>query len=608
MAVEPRAAHGPASSPLAAALAAQLLALLPILGGTSTTERAPPSTSSSSPPPPSQLPLRVTPSWVAAELATTITVSGLEHAPGGGSHARVRIKSVDNNFVDVSYSAGGYNCLGNLSATVLNATAVTTRTVPTQNSAPATVSAPATAHAGQRRRRCVGHAGWWLLSRRPAAAAVRPAQVQVSLDGGASFGNATGALRVAPLLEVAVGRRPYTAEVTGQLVLRAAGPPLLGGGGTGSGARLWVVARLPASVHAPALVDTEVSAGTTTLASFDLRALPPTVFDTLTVTATVLDGGGGGGGGAGTVANGTTIVHERVFHRVPPPRNPNVTVAAVDHTRRGIVLGRGGPPSRVEAPWLPLLLAGFFNSAFTYQSEGDDGAGLPWSVPPQEIDPLLIAGSHKASEWARKGSNVITMSHLKRPQVLLADMDAAFAAGVYVMLYIPTAGHCNGTHAMHSCAQDRQYMRGNVSLVRDHPALIAYYICDDCCQGQEYLLELAEVYRELKQLDPYTLTTGALECDEMHAFVEPHLSLDAPMRENYRPDLAFHSSDGVHGRGGEGPDGTGSDGSMRMPPMTFSVLINLADAVRQPRPKLAQTAAWLSVITAQMAHQVSRNG
>jgi hypothetical protein len=49
---------------------------------------------------------------------------------------------------------------------------------------------------------------------------------------------------------------------------------------------------------------------------------------------------------------------------------------------------------------------------------------------------------------------------------------------------------------------------------------------------------------------------------------------------------------------------TGSDGSMRMPPMSFVPLINLPDAVRQPRPKFAQTAAWLSVITASMAHQI----
>jgi hypothetical protein len=101
-------------------------------------------------------------------------------------------------------------------------------------------------------------------------------------------------------------------------------------------------------------------------------------------------------------------------------------------------------------------------------------------------------------------------------------------------------------------------------VVKDHPATWGYYICkpsdastatrraltgggswpvragDDCCAGWEYLQELAAVYRMMKAIDPYHLTAGALECGEMHAFQEPQLSLDAPMRENYRPDLTFH--------------------------------------------------------------------
>ena len=44
--------------------------------------------------------------------------------------------------------------------------------------------------------------------------------------------------------------------------------------------------------------------------------------------------------------------------------------------------------------------------------------------------------------------------------------------------------------------------------------------------------ELAVVYRMIKEIDPYHLTAGALECGELHAFQEPQLSLDAPMREN----------------------------------------------------------------------------
>ena len=67
--------------------------------------------------------------------------------------------------------------------------------------------------------------------------------------------------------------------------------------------------------------------------------------------------------------------------------------------------------------------------------------------------------------------------------------------------------------------------------------------CDYCTD--DYLKELAVVYQQMKAIDPYHLTAGALECGEMHAFQEPQLSLDAPMRENYRPDLAFHANNGV---------------------------------------------------------------
>lgn len=66
------------------------------------------------------------------------------------------------------------------------------------------------------------------------------------------------------------------------------------------------------------------------------------------------------------------------------------------------------------------------------------------------------------------------------------------------------------------------------------------------------------------------------------------------MRENYRPDLGFHANDGVHTGG--------SDGLLRLPPMTFEPLINMPDAVRQPVAKLAQTAAWLGVVTGDMPH------
>ena len=124
-----------------------------------------------------------------------------------------------------------------------------------------------------------------------------------------------------------------------------------------------------------------------------------------------------------------------------------------------------------------------------------------------------------------------------------------------------------------------------------------HQICDDCCQGYSYLGDLARVYRTLKRLDPYTITAGAAECGELHAFQEPFLSLDAPMRENYVPLFEGHDNDGVrNGRGG-------SDGQLRMPPMSFEPIINMADAVRQPVTSFAHTAAWLGVVTADMPMQ-----
>eukprot|EP01047_Picozoa_sp_COSAG01_P052822 COSAG01_NODE_5593_length_4159_cov_2.227340_5_plen_61_part_00 len=40
------------------------------------------------------------------------------------------------------------------------------------------------------------------------------------------------------------------------------------------------------------------------------------------------------------------------------------------------------------------------------------------------------------------------------------------------------------------------------------------------------------MYDAIKRIDPYHLTAGFAECGELHAFQEPHLSLDAPIREN----------------------------------------------------------------------------
>jgi hypothetical protein len=206
-----------------------------------------------------------------------------------------------------------------------------------------------------------------------------PATVKVSLDNGTTWLPGAPLIQITPLVEVAVGRRPYTSEKEGQLVVKVAGPPLLP-----LGVHVAVTAKLPSAVHAAPVVSSGGSApsGGVSLVPFALTTLPTTVFADITITVTIPGHG--------------SIVYSRNFQRAPPPTNPNITVAVVDHAtryyvhhfvlqfpldllelwrsnvehgHRGMLLGRG----QSEDPWLPFLAVGWFNSAFTYamQSTGD---------------------------------------------------------------------------------------------------------------------------------------------------------------------------------------------------------------------------------------------
>jgi len=292
--------------------------------------------------------ITVHPTVVPTEVATTLWVTGSGLSSAG--EALCSIESLDNTFVGYEYrAAGDYNCLKRVPATVHNATHLSCSTVRLHNSAPATVRA--------------------------------------SLDNGTTWLPGEPLVEITPIVEVAVGRRPYTSEHEGQLVVKVAGAPLLA-----PGAVVHIVAKLPASVHAPALISGSAAAsGRISLLSFPLEGLPATVFADLTITATIPGHG--------------TVKYTRNFQRAPPPTNPNITVAVVDHATRGMLLGRGG--SNSEPPWLPFLAVGWFNSAFTYAMEAT--AGSSFTPPAQDVSPLLIGGADRAKEWGRKGINLVRM-------------------------------------------------------------------------------------------------------------------------------------------------------------------------------------------------------
>ena len=92
-----------------------------------------------------------------------------------------------------------------------------------------------------------------------------PATLRASLDNGTTWLPGQPRIEITPLVEVAVGRRPYTSELEGQLVVKVAGAPLLP-----AGAEVQIVAKLPASVHAPLLLSGSAVAGRTALLRFPL--------------------------------------------------------------------------------------------------------------------------------------------------------------------------------------------------------------------------------------------------------------------------------------------------------------------------------------------------
>ena len=444
----------------------------------------------------------------------------------------------------------------NISATVINSTHLTCHTIATQNGSPAFVS--------------------------------------VSMDNGITFSNKT-AIDVVPAFEWALSRRPYVSEPTGSIIYKVHPSVLVDRDGVVS----FVLEGLLRPHHGnesgdftPHYFDHHTSVG------LDLAAAgaDPLIQATITVTSANLTGEV-----SFPISDLPATVYEdfvlsvstrklsatkwKRFHKVPPPAaTSNVTVFSVDHTTAGMLMGQA------ESPWLPFTALGWFNSPFEYahESVGD------MSLIAKDVPMFVARGGSFVTEWSKKGHTLVRVGcdHQTDPELLLAILDECERAGIY-MMYTPSMA--NSIVNTHESGFPMQDLIANLTLIKNHPALWGYYICDDCCKGFDFLWELAWVYDAIKRIDPYHLTAGFAECGELHAFQEPHLSLDAPIRENYRPEMAFHHNDGS-------VDHPGSDASLRMPPNTFEPLFNGLQAERQVVPDVARSNAYLGLITANLIH------
>ena len=136
--------------------------------------------------------------------------------------------------------------------------------------------------------------------------------------------------------------------------------------------------------------------------------------------------------------------------------------------------------------------------------------------------------------------NIIFLPSQARDKHRENSKKGRFLAGIHIQ----AGGPFNNESRLH-------WLRSNVTLVRNHPALLGYllreytsqikffnslapdlhsrsdhsmfcgrryYICDDCCGSHRDVSMQAQVYSVIKDLDPYHATIGAANCGNSFLF------------------------------------------------------------------------------------------
>ena len=269
-----------------------------------------------------------------------------------------------------------------------------------------------------------------------------PGTLSVSNDGK-NF--SVNALRIdyVNLASIALGRRPYVSEPTGQVVFRS--------DASLQGSTLTVSAKLPAvpgkTWHWPS-----VPGGADTMLPLDFDNVPERVHNDMKFTV-ALPGGG------------SFSIWRRFMRVPPPPAGSSIEPVQLDATRGGILID--------GKPWLGR---GYYMSGL------NNNASIPskqrWSVPKG-----IAAEIERLTEAIKPGDPpVINMGEIYglgsfAPADQLAVLDAAAENGYKVQydmtnpgIAIDGGGPFDNDTALH-------WLRSNVTLVRKHKALLGYYIC-----------------------------------------------------------------------------------------------------------------------------------
>ena len=397
-------------------------------------------------------------------------------------------------------------------------------------------------------------------------------------------------------VDFAVSKRPYIYETSGDILLRF-DPQYFK---TTEGFK--ITADLPAG-GPKAKWEWNINSSCNIFATFPnvilplpfLSTLPPnteSIHNDMSVTVTRL-------------LDGTKYVRSRRFHRVPPPSLDNSVIPVqVDHTKKALLVGGQS-----------FVMQGYYmgtdhptNDSFWLQHE--------LNVIKQKLVP--------------NGLNVGMLYDLQNEplNVQLQFLDGCHRAGFKVIYPVSHIGKIDINHG--GPFNNKTLLKeliANITFVKDHPALLGYEICDDCCSTTPFTSIQSQVYQLIKNIDPYHVTIGAVNCGDGWPFsdtspswltpdegilsmrnipeaVQPNLqlSLDVIMQENYNWRLSSHEDNGTWS-GGVANDGFYRHG------IEFEPLVNcpgtwLPDKFTDPNVQFL-SLQWLALITAEMRDSVA---
>jgi hypothetical protein len=376
-----------------------------------------------------------------------------------------------------------------------------------------------------------------------------------------------------------------------------------------------------------------VAAGATVALPFSLHHLPRTFDGFLNVTMFRKDG--------------LPPLHRSLrLMRVPPKPAAVMSFSWLDYSRRAIMVND-----------TPLVPVGFYS---TWPPAQGGFKGLLADLAGQAKQGINVVmqyqGDASALNSSQSWNSDVGGCLVVMPGQLQQDcdnqtqifLDHAASVGVHVMIdlaalfreivcgqFAPSSKSCPAAGAGVRAGADPNAnlpsygpesgwaaVEKGVKRYQNHPALLGWYVCDDCmtswisAQRAAGTPTVDTMYNRLKQLDPYHIVIGAVESVDMFVFevgnvFVPEASLDVPMLENYVSTVVSNAD--------LGPmyDQPGSDGSLRSFPLDWQPMINCPGPymydgrpgrrpgiTEQERADVTYSLGWISAVTANMPQQL----